>query len=181
VLVIQPLVALLLLGGVRAAWRMLAERRESVAPQARRLLIVGTLHDAADALRALKGSQQWVPVGILSPLAAEKGRRLQNVPVLGTATMVSIAAQATGAHTALIASPAGSVERTEVLLNAGDAGVTLLTMPRPDEWLKTETAGPRKIELEDLLGRSSVQLDAAGSLRNDVRVRLSWSRAREAL
>lgn len=162
VLVIQPLVALLLLGGVRAAWRMLAERRESVAPQARRLLIVGTLHDAADALRALKGSQQWVPVGILSPLAAEKGRRLQNVPVLGTATMVSIAAQATGAHTALIASPAGSVERTEVLLNAGDAGVTLLTMPRPDEWLKTETAGPRKIELEDLLGRSSVQLDAFG-------------------
>lgn len=162
VLVLQPLVALLLLGGARAGWRMLGERRESVAPQARRLLIVGSLQDAADALRALKGSQQWVPVGILSPLAGEKGRRLQNVPVLGTAAMISSAAQATGANTALIASPAGSKERTEVLLNASEAGVTLLTMPRPDEWLKTETTSPRKIELEDLLGRTPVQLDVAG-------------------
>ncbi|MCA0213572.1 MAG: polysaccharide biosynthesis protein [Proteobacteria bacterium] len=162
VLVLQPLVALLLLGGVRASWRMLRERRESVAPQARRLLIVGSLQDAADALRALKGSRQWVPVGILSPIATEKGRLLQNVPVLGTAAMISSAAQSTGANTALIASPAGSRERTELLLNASDAGVTLLTMPRPDEWLKTETTGPRKIELEDLLGRTPVQLDVAG-------------------
>jgi FlaA1/EpsC-like NDP-sugar epimerase len=35
-------------------------------------------------------------------------------------------------------------------------------MPRPDEWLQTESAGPRKIELEDLLGRTAVQLDQAG-------------------
>jgi FlaA1/EpsC-like NDP-sugar epimerase len=56
----------------------------------------------------------------------------------------------------------GSKERTEVLMNASGASVTLLTMPRPDEWLKTETTGPRKIELEDLLGRAPVQLDVAG-------------------
>ena len=46
------------------------ESRAAVAPEARRLLIVGSLENAADALRALKGSQQWVPVGILSPVAA---------------------------------------------------------------------------------------------------------------
>ena len=35
-------------------------------------------------------------------------------------------------------------------------------MPRPDEWLRTESVGPRRIELEDLLGRVQVQLDAKG-------------------
>ena len=47
-------------------------------------------------------------------------------------------------------------------MNASGSPVTLLTMPRPDEWLRTETTGPRRIELEDLLGRTPVQLDVAG-------------------
>jgi len=162
VLASHPLIVLLLLGAVRATWRTLSERQVTGGPAARRLLIVGTLHDAADALRALKGSQQWAPVGILSPEPGEKGKSLQNVGVLGLPADVAQVATATGARTALIASPPGSKERTEVLMNASGASVTLLTMPRPDEWLKTETTGPRKIELEDLLGRSPVQLDVAG-------------------
>lgn len=162
ILVLQPLLAVLLLGGIRVARRMLVEKREGLAPQARRLLIVGSLQDAADALRALKGSRQWTPVGILSPLAAERGRSLQGVPVLGTVALLGEVARTTGANTALIASPAGSQERTEALMNADGDAVALLTMPRPDEWLKTETVGPRKIELDDLLGRTPVQLDVHG-------------------
>jgi len=48
------------------------------------------------------------------------------------------------------------------MMKAAGSGVAMLTMPRPDEWLKTESAGPRRIELEDLLGRTPVQLDEAG-------------------
>ncbi|MBI2770098.1 MAG: polysaccharide biosynthesis protein [Burkholderiales bacterium] len=162
VLALQPLIALLMLGAVRATWRTLSERQSGVGVDARRLLIVGSLQDAADALRALKGSQQWIPVGILSPLPGERGRSLQNVRVLGGADLIADAARSTGASTALIASPPGSAERGQALLHAAGSGVTLLTMPRPDEWLKTESAGPRRIELEDLLGRASVQLDVAG-------------------
>ena len=47
-------------------------------------------------------------------------------------------------------------------MTATDAGIALLTMPRPDEWLRAETASPRRIELEDLLGRDAVQLDVKG-------------------
>ncbi|MBX3586603.1 MAG: polysaccharide biosynthesis protein [Ramlibacter sp.] len=161
VLLLQPLLALILLGAARAARRTLAERR-LVHPSARPLLIVGTLQDASNALRALKGSMQWQPVGILSPLAAEAGRSLQNIRVLGFPGAIAKASVSTSARTALVASPPGSAERREVLLHAADAGVTLLTMPRPDEWLKTESAGPRRIELEDLLGRTPVKLDVAG-------------------
>ncbi|MBA2964140.1 MULTISPECIES: polysaccharide biosynthesis protein [Ramlibacter] len=161
VLLLQPLIALVLLGAARAAWRTLAERRLAVTG-ARRLLVIGSLQDAADALRALKGSQQWLPVGILSPIPAEVGRSIQDVPVVGGIDAMQRASVEEEAKTALVASPPGSPERRAALLGATEAGVTLLTMPRPDEWLKTERSGPRKVELEDLLGRAPVDLDVGG-------------------
>ncbi|MBI5279353.1 MAG: polysaccharide biosynthesis protein [Burkholderiales bacterium] len=161
VLLLQPVLALVLLGAARAAWRTLAERQllHDGAPP---LVIVGALQHAADALRALRGSHQWHAVGILSPLALEAGRSLQDVPVLGTIADLPRVCEAVGARAALVASPPGSNERREALLAAADAGITLLTLPRPDQWLNAESTGPRKIELEDLLGRPPVQLDVAG-------------------
>jgi len=161
VLLLQPMIALVLLGAARAAWRTLAERR---APThgSKPLVIVGSLQHASDALRALKGSHEWQAVGILSPLASESGRSLQNVPVLGNIAALPQVCEDVDAHAALVASPPGAPERREALLAAADAGITLLTLPRPDQWLKAESTGPRKIELEDLLGRQPVQLDVAG-------------------
>lgn len=159
VFLLQPLLVLLLLGAARASWRLLNER--SVVPQfARPLLIVGTLQEAADALRALKGSAQWLPVGIVSPHSAERGHSLQGVRVLGAIEAIATVAGNTGAKTILIASPAGSFERREVLKHG--VGLSLLTMPRPGDWLEADGAVPRKVELEDLLGRATIQLDVHG-------------------
>jgi FlaA1/EpsC-like NDP-sugar epimerase len=160
VLLLQPLVALLLLGGARVAARTQAERRMSYQAKGRPLVIVGSLADASDALRALKGSHQWQPVAIVSPVASEIGRAIQDIRVMGPVGALGEVCRTTGAQTALVASPPGSPERHEALLVS--SGVSLLTMPRPDEWLKTESAGPRRIELEDLLGRAAVHLDVAG-------------------
>jgi FlaA1/EpsC-like NDP-sugar epimerase len=162
VLLLQPLIALVLLGAARAGWRTFVERRTFGHVGGRRMVIVGSLQDAADALRALKGSHQWHPVGIVSPLAAEVGRSIQNVRVLGAIGSLPDICSVAQADAALVASPPGSNERREALMNAAGSHVSLLTMPRPDEWLKTESAGPRRIELEDLLGRTPVQLDEAG-------------------
>jgi FlaA1/EpsC-like NDP-sugar epimerase len=162
VLLLQPLIALVLLGAARAGWRTFAEHRTIGQGSGRRLVIVGSLQDASDALRALKGSQQWQPVGIVTPVAAEVGRSIQNVRVLGQTAAIAEICESTKAEAALVASPPGSVQRREALMSAAGSHIALLTMPRPDEWLKTEAAGPRKIELEDLLGRTAVQLDEAG-------------------
>ena len=159
VFLLQPLLVLLLLGAARASCRLLNER--SALPQfARPLLIVGSLQEATDALRAIKGSAQWSPVGIVSPHKAERGHSLQGVRVLGAIHSIAHIAENTGAKTILIASPAGSFERREVLRHG--MGLTLLTMPRPGDWLKADGLGPRKVELEDLLGRAAVQLDVHG-------------------
>lgn len=162
VLLLHPLLALVALGGVRAVWRTFSERPVVGHASARPLLIVGSLQDASDALRALKGSHQWRPVGIVSPEPGELGRSLQGVPVLGGHDAVASVAKATGASTVLVASPPGSGARRDLLLLADDARFTLLTMPRPDEWLRSDGPGPRHVELEDLLGRTPIQLDVAG-------------------
>ncbi len=160
VVLLHPLISLVLLGAARAASRTVAERRLADQARGRPLVIVGSLADASDALRALKGSHQWQPVAIVSPIAAEVGRAIQDIPVLGTIGSLGTVCSASGARTALVASPPGSEHRRQALLDT--TGVTLLTMPRPDEWLKPQGAGPRSIELEDLLGRAAVQLDVAG-------------------
>jgi FlaA1/EpsC-like NDP-sugar epimerase len=162
VLVLHPLLAIMFLGGARAGWRMQTERGFPGSSQMRPLLIIGSLADASEALRALKGSHQWHPVGILSPQPDERGRRLQDVPVLGPVEMIAEARQLAGASTALVAAPPGSPQRREALLKASGTGVALLTLRRADEWLKPDAAGPRKVEIDDLLGRDPVQLDVAG-------------------
>jgi len=161
VLLLQPLLAFLLTGTARAAWRTLAERRTQVAGGAP-LVVVGNLGEADGALRALRGSQRWHAVGILSPLPPERGRSLQQVRVLGAIDELAEVCAAAGARTALVASPPGSAERRQALLLAAQARISLLTLPRPDEWLRAESGGPRRIELEDLLGREPVALDVAG-------------------
>lgn len=159
VFLLQPLLVVLLLGGARASWRLLNER-SALAEFTQPLLIVGSLQEATDALRALKGSVQWSPVGIVSPHSAERGHSLQGVRVLGAIHSIARIAETTNAKTVLIASPAGSFERREVLKHG--VGLTLLTMPQPGDWLQATGAVPRKVELEDLLGRAAVQLDVNG-------------------
>ena len=161
VLLLHPLIALLLLGAVRAGWRTFTEHSKP-ADGSRPLLIVGSIKEAADAFRATKGSSQWHCIGIVSPLPSEQGSYLNQIPVLGLTSSLAEIANSTGASTALIASPAGSEQRRDVLLQSSKVGLTLLTMPRPDEWLRSDGISPRKIELEDLLGRQSVELDMRG-------------------
>lgn len=161
VLVMHPVLALTLLGALRAGRRMLAERQRTLALAGTPLLIVGSLQDASDALRTLGVLNQWTPVGILSPVPTEVGRSIQNVPVLGGPESIARVASATGANTVLMACPPGSQARRDVLQHSAGVGLVLLAMPRPDEWMRP-SVGLRRVELEDLLGRDAVALDVEG-------------------
>lgn len=163
VLLLHPLLVLLALGGVRALSRLLAERRAPRAPGTGvPALLLGSVAEAAQALRTLKGSARVAPVGIVSPQREEVGRSLQGVRVLGTLDGLPQAVQQAGARVALVLAAPGSAWRREALLAAAEQGLSLLTPPRTDDWLQGEGAGPRAVALEDLLGRAPVQLDVAG-------------------
>lgn len=161
-LLLHPMLVLLALGGVRALARLLLGGTGPGAATGKPLLLVGTVQDAAAALPALRGARKWSTVGIVSPLAAERGRSLQGVEVLGTLADLPEVARETEAAAALVVSAPGSDARREALIGASDAGLPLLTMPRPDEWLRAEPGQLRKVELDDLLGRAPVALDEKG-------------------
>ncbi|WP_421956076.1 polysaccharide biosynthesis protein [Polaromonas sp.] len=158
VLLLHPILVLMLFGGARVGWRMVFEQKHSIVG-ASPILIVGTLQNASSAFSALRQSRQWYPVGIVSPVADERGRYVHQIPVLGSAENIADIARTTEAKAALIACPQGTAERQSLMLQASAAGLPLLTMPRPEEWLRGGDDAVRKIEIEDLLGRDSVQLD----------------------
>ena len=161
-LLLHPMLVLLALGGVRAAARLLLGGTDRGVPTGKPLLLVGTVQDAAAALPALRGARKWSTVGIVSPLPGERGRSLQGIEVLGSLADLPQVARETEAAAALVVSAPGSDARREALIGASDAGVPLLTMPRPDEWLRAEPGQLRKVELDDLLGRAPVALDEKG-------------------
>ena len=164
VLLLHPLLAMLLLGGVRTGARMLFTHRSNrgLVRAGKPLLIVGSVQDAAYALPALRGARLWSLVGIVSPLAIEQGRHLQGLRVLGSLAELPRIARRTKAAAALVVSAPGSDARRDALVGASEAGLPLLTMPRADEWLRSEVGQPRRVELDDLLGRAAVALDEKG-------------------
>ena len=162
VLLLHPLIVMLLVVAMRAARRSFHEKGAQARGD-KPLLLVGTLTEADEALRALKGSRQWEPVGIVAPGPGDVGRALQNVRVLGTLDELADICQAEQVHSVLVASPTGSPARRQALLNLDGASVSLLTLPRKDEWFNvSEVPAPRRVALEDLLGRPAVALDMAG-------------------
>lgn len=161
VLVIHPLVALMLLGAVRAGWRLLAESVQKPT-QERSLLVVGTLKESAGVLTALKAAAHWHVAGVLSPADEDQGMSIQNVAVLGIPVQMVDVARKTGASAVLVAGLGSTAQRRDALLAATEAGLSVLTLPRPDEWFQTAAPGPRPLVLDDLLGRESVDLDVAG-------------------
>ncbi|MCJ0764268.1 polysaccharide biosynthesis protein [Variovorax terrae] len=163
VLLLHPLLVALLLGAARAGWRTWNDRGNQAAADGKPLVVIGSIADVAATLGTLRASRQWALVGIVSPDPLETGRSLQGLPVLSRLQDLGDAMRKTMATTAVVAAAPGSAARREALMRASDLGVSLLTLPRPDEWLHAQgSTEPRKVELEDLLGRLPVQLDVAG-------------------
>jgi len=169
---IAALLTLVLLLSARAAWRTFTERERAQPLSGQPLLVLGALDQADRALLTMKGVPGWRVAGIVSPQAADTGRSVRGVLVLGAVDQLADIARQQGATAVLLAAPPGAPERRAALLGSAGAGLNLLTLPAADEWLQTGPAnstnaganagGLRRVQLEDLLGRAPVQLDMRG-------------------
>ena len=167
VFVLDPLLLVMLMGGVRFAYRAWKDghfflRRTGVGTP---VLIVGAGETAMRLIKELETSRVWRVVGFVDAGSAQTGRQLGGVPILGGIEDIGEHARRSDAHHAIIAMPSASVaERRHATELTAAAGLSVMTVPSLDDLLTGRVAISviRKVELEDLLGRDRIELDEAG-------------------
>lgn len=165
VYVLDPMLLLLLMGGGRFAYRAWREHREfgSLMAKGKPVLILGAGEAAASLLRELGRSGQWRVVGLLDDNARKHDRTLYGLRVLGAIRDLERFARQLKVSHAIIAMPNASHEvRREAANACVRAGVKPMTVPSFDDLIsgKVAVASVREVEVEDLLGRDPVKIDA---------------------
>jgi FlaA1/EpsC-like NDP-sugar epimerase len=167
VLVLHPMLLVLMMGGDRYFYRAWKDGHlfGGVAHQGTPVLVLGAGNAAAGLLKELDRSNLWRAVGLLDDNASKHGRRIGDVPILGAIERVADIAQGMGVDQVIIAMPsATAAARRRAVELASNAGLAVLTVPAFGDILsgRVSISQIRKVELEDLLGRSQVQLDQDG-------------------
>ncbi|HEU0224013.1 MAG TPA: hypothetical protein VFR29_01105, partial [Steroidobacteraceae bacterium] len=167
VLIMSPILLMMSMGGSRIAYRawkegmpgwLLSSDREPV-------VVIGAEEAAVNLIKDLARSPQWIVVGVFDDDAAKIGRQLHGVNVLDRLDAIPQWRRRLGFAQAIIAMPeANHVVRRRVVELCNRAGVKVLTVPSFEDLVsgRVTVSQVRHVELDDLLGRDPVALDAAG-------------------
>ena len=167
VLILQPLLLIMAMGGTRFGYRVWREHQlyGGVRLDGEPVLILGAGDAAMLLLRELKRSEEWRVVGLLDDEGDRRGRSIDGVKVLGDLDQVAEHATRLQVKKVIIAMPsASSAARRRAAEAAAAAGMSVLTVPAIDDLLsgRVSISQLRKVEMEDLLGREVVKLDSEG-------------------
>ena len=167
VLVINPLLLILLMGGSRFAYRMWKEQGlyGDIKLRGEPVLVLGAGDAAASLAKELSRSSDWRLVGFLDDDTERHGRTLNGIRVLGGLDSLPESAGRLGVQQVIIAMPSSShQQRKRAIQLCNAAKVKALTVPSFDDLMsgKVAVSQLRAIELDDLLGRDPVKLDDAG-------------------
>ena len=167
VLLLQPFLLIVLMGGARFAYRSWREHRlyGLAAAKGEPVLVLGAGAAGARLVSELAKSETWHVVALLDDDHAKIGGRVHNTRVVGPINQAPAVAKRFGARHAIIAMPNSNHEaRRRAVALAAEAHLTTLTVPSYDELLSEDSplARLRAIELEDLLGRDPITLDTRG-------------------
>jgi FlaA1/EpsC-like NDP-sugar epimerase len=167
VAVMSPILLMMIMGGSRLVYRAWKERvlggiasggGESVA-------VIGTQEAAVTLIRDLARSTQWNVVAVFSDDASTVGRQLHGVTVAGRLDDIPRRRAELGYAQAIIAMPESThTERRRAVDICSQAGIKVLTVPSAEDLVsgRVTVSQVRHVELDDLLGRDPVELDAAG-------------------
>ena len=167
VLVINPALLLLIMGGSRLIYRLWKEHGlySSLKLNVEPVLVLGAGDAALDLSKELARSHDWRLVGFLDDDVDKHGRTINGIKVLGALDSLPQWAERISVKQAIIAMPSASHQvRKRAIEICNQAEIKVLTVPSFDDLLSGRVAISqlRAVELEDLLGRDPVQLDAAG-------------------
>ncbi len=158
---------LVLVGGVRFAWRLSRERVLGPTPsRALRTLVVGADHTGVHLIqemrRAPDGPNTLTPIGFIDDDSRLSGHLVEGVKVLGTIADLPRVLVERRVEMVIVSDPGvpAKVVR-EIARFCVDANVSVKTLPGLSDLQQGRTAlsQMRDVQIEDLLGRQPVQLD----------------------
>ena len=167
VLILDPVLLILMMGGSRLAYRAWKEHHlyKLTHKHGEPVLILGAGEAAVALLKDLARSKEWRVVGLLDDDAGIHGRQLMGVKVFGAISSLPTLAHDLNVQHAIVAMPSMLYKSRRVAVEtATQAGLTVLTVPNFEDLMsgKVSISQIRKVEVEDLLGREPVDLDNKG-------------------
>jgi FlaA1/EpsC-like NDP-sugar epimerase len=167
VLIMDPLILVLWLGGSRFLYRvwkdykMYGHNRKRGKP----VLLLGAGDMAISLVKDLARSSEWQVVGVLHDNRKMHGLYLQGVKVLGGLGQLAQHAAFYGVEEVIVAMPSTSrIKKRYAIDLANKLGLNVLTVPAFDDIIsgKVNVSKIRRVDVEDLLGRDTVKLDNTG-------------------
>jgi len=168
VLILDPLLLLISMGGSRLAYRAWKEHRlvSVLHPDSKPVLVAGAGSAADFLLRELaRNPAGFHVVGLLDDSREKHGRLVQGIPVLGALDDVAACARNMRVDDVVLALPSAAHElRLRITQTCSEAGLNVLTVPSLEDLVagRVSVSNLRRIEIDDLLGRDPVQLDESG-------------------
>ena len=167
VLILNPMLLILLMGGSRLFYRMWKETRgrAHLKLASEPVLVLGAGDAAVSLSKDLAKNSAWQLVGFLDDDANKQNCILNGVKVLGDLDSLEHWVEHFSIEQVIIAMPSSShQQRQRAIKLCRAARVKALTVPSFDDLMsgKVGVSELRAIELDDLLGRDPVRLDKAG-------------------
>jgi FlaA1/EpsC-like NDP-sugar epimerase len=168
VLILDPMLLILIMGGSRLAYRAWKEHRLSgvLHLNSKPVLVAGAGSAADFLLRELaRNPSGFRVVGLLDDNANKQGRFIQGIPVIGPLNEIAVWAKKMQVDDVILALPSAAHEiRKRITQLCTDARLNALTVPSLEDLVagRVSVSALRRIELEDLLGRDPIQLDNTG-------------------
>ena len=157
-------VGLVLMAGIRYAWRLLLERRNRPGIDADRMIVFGAGDGGDQAIRAMLQAPHspYLPVAILDDDPLKKRLSIKGVRVLGGSSDIAEVAKAVSATVFLVAMPSIDGELlTRITKEAESSGLIVKVLPAVDQLLSGDISVDdiRDLTEADLLGRHQIALD----------------------
>ncbi|MEW6314487.1 MAG: nucleoside-diphosphate sugar epimerase/dehydratase [Pseudomonadota bacterium] len=165
VLILDPILLLLLMGGSRVAYRVWKERGLRGWNATQPVVVLGAGDAAVGLLKDLERSREWRVVALFDDDANKRGKQLQGIKVYGSIDELPQWYEKLGVQHAIIAMPsAAHGVRRHAMEICAQCSLKVMTVPSFDDLIsgKVTVSQIRQVELDDLLGRDPVVLDTAG-------------------
>ena len=168
ILVLNPILLILSMGGSRLLYRALNENiffGFKNSNSAKNVVVLGSGNEAISLIKNLKVNSEWNVIGLFGNDETLSGREVVGIQMLGHVDNLSNIHKRKNIDTAIIVMPkADYKQRRSALQIANSLGIEVLTIPDIDDLMsgRINVSQVRRVDVEDLLGREKIKLNNSG-------------------